>query len=380
MSARQLGEHYSYLRDLRKLKAYERALTNQLRGSYKVVLDLGTGTGLLGVLAARAGAARVYAVDSGRIIGPAAEVARRSGLTDRIIHVRCRSDELDLPEAVDLAVCDQIGGFVYDAGVLEYFSDVRRRLLAPDGVLLPAGFRMFLAPAECSTVREQIDLWGSRPAGFDFGVFRELAINTEHRVNDDEVEILAAPVEVARIPSDHIESIKGEGETDVVVGGRCDGLVGFFEADMGGGVTLTNRPGDPERMHRWCNFYPISSAVPVTAGQHVHVDIDVRPLLPAVTWRVTIRSSDGEVLTNERHSTLLGEFVGADDLRRGAGSVIRATPVGDAVAHALRLADGSRSTDQVIREVRTIVSGFPRSPAVEQTVRDVIERFSVPVR
>ena len=171
-------------------------------------------------------------------------------------------------------------------------------------------------------MRDQIDLWASSPAGFDFSAFGELAVNTEHRVDGDEVRLLSSGVEVANIASDHTEPIKGSGRAIIEVAGRCDGLVGFFEADMGGGVTLTNDPAHPERMRRWCNFYPISAGISVEPGHTVAVHVDVRPLLGAVTWRVEVHNESGEVLTNERHSTLLGKFLAADDLKRSGGSPI----------------------------------------------------------
>ena len=378
MSASQLSEHSGYLGDQHKLAAYEQALGAVLQSGDQVVLDLGAGTGILGLLAARAGARRIYAVDSGSILGPAAETAAALAFAERIVHIRGRSTDIELPELVDVAVCDQIGGFVHDAGVLQYFADARKRLMAPDGVLVPAGFRMFLAPAECSSVRDQIDLWASSPAGFDFSTFGELSVNTEHRTDGDKVCLLSPGVEVANIASDHTQPIKGSGTATITVEGRCDGLVGFFEAEMGGGVALTNDPSHPQRMRRWCNFYPISAGIAVGPGHTVAVHVDVRPRLGAVTWRVEVRNENGEVLTNERHSTLLGKFLAADDLKRSGGSTIRVKPVGEAVALALRLADGTRTTAEVLAATRAEVPDSRWSPTMDETLRTLLERFTTP--
>ena len=66
MSRAEITEHAGYVRDRVKLRAYERALS-QLVGPTSSVLDLGAGTGILGLLAARAGARVVYAVDRGSV-------------------------------------------------------------------------------------------------------------------------------------------------------------------------------------------------------------------------------------------------------------------------------------------------------------------------
>lgn len=379
MSASELAEHAGYLADTVKLAAYEQALRALLEEGDRSVLDLGAGTGVLGLLAARAGASVVYSVDSGPVLGPAAQAAARSGYGERIVHIRGRSTEIDLPEPADIAVCDQIGGFVHDAGVLEYFADARHRLLAPDSVLVPAGFRMFLAPAECPTVREEIDVWRSSPGGFDFSVFHELAVNTEHQANDDQIRLLGPGVQVAQIAADHIDAIKGGGTTIVEGEGRCDGLVGWFDAAMGGGVSLTNQPGDPGRMRRWCNVYPIASGVDVHSGDTVEFNVDVRPMLKAVTWQVSIVGPERLSKCEERHSTLLGQFLAADDLARSGGATVTATSVGRALARALELADGTRSTDEVMEQVRVENLVGSDQPSVEETMRRTLERFTTPL-
>ena len=180
MSSSELLEHAGYFRDVHKLRAYERALADVVRPG-DVVVDLGAGTGLLGLMAARAGAARVYMVDRGPILGLASEIAARNGLADRVIAVRSDSADLTLPELADVIVCDQIGGFVYDAGVLEFFDDARRRLLKPGGTMIPGSFTLHMAPVSAPAVRENIDVWSTRPAGFDTEPLRQSAINNEWR-------------------------------------------------------------------------------------------------------------------------------------------------------------------------------------------------------
>ena len=83
--------------------------------------------------------------------------------------------------------------------------------------------------------------------------------------------------------------------------------------------------------------------------------VDVRPLLGAVTWRMTIKDAAGATAADERHSTLLGRFLARDDLARSGGAPVAATPIGqrgcaDAAAgrrHAVdRRGDGATSGRQ----------------------------------
>src|SRR5262245_57609166 len=99
------------------MAAYATAVAEVVRPC-DLVLDLGAGTGILGLLACRAGARRVYAVDAGSMIEVAREVCRANGYDDRVTFVKKLSLDAELPERVDVIVADQIGRFGFDAGIL----------------------------------------------------------------------------------------------------------------------------------------------------------------------------------------------------------------------------------------------------------------------
>ena len=79
MAYDELSEHGGYVSDEVKNDAYRRALGNLIRPD-DVVIDMGCGSGLLGLLALEAGAARLIAVDSGPIL----ELARRDLRVQRV--------------------------------------------------------------------------------------------------------------------------------------------------------------------------------------------------------------------------------------------------------------------------------------------------------
>src|SRR4051812_29416099 len=129
-----VDEHRHYLADRSRVGAFVEALRATVRPG-DVVLDLASGTGILGLLACQYGASRVYAIESEPIAGLAREIARDNGFADRIIPIQALSTRASLPEPVDVIVTDLAGRFGFEAGLVEVIGDARRRFLKPGGRL-----------------------------------------------------------------------------------------------------------------------------------------------------------------------------------------------------------------------------------------------------
>jgi protein arginine N-methyltransferase 1 len=129
-------EHARMLHDRRRTSDYLAAIAAAVRPG-DVVLDVGTGSGVLAVGAARAGARRVYALEATGIGHVAEQVFRANGVDDRVTLVRGWSERVDLPERADVLVAELIGSEPLEENVLETTLDARRRLLRPGARLVP---------------------------------------------------------------------------------------------------------------------------------------------------------------------------------------------------------------------------------------------------
>jgi SAM-dependent methyltransferase len=322
MSRNEITEHAGYLRDEVKLAAYRAALAEVVRPGM-TVLDLGAGTGILGLLAAETGARVVYAVDGGSIVAAARVVAQVNGYEDRIVGVRQLSTRLTLPEPVDVAVCDQIGGLAYDAGVLEYFHDARTRMLVPGGTLVPSLFQLFLAPAMTDFWMKTVGVWDTRPGGFDLSPMAEHAANTEFRVELKPPAFLAEPAEFAKVQADCDDPIRETAELRIERGGNLHGIAGMFVAQLSPSVTLTNCPLWSPFFQRWHTFYPLRRAVTVAPGDVIVAEFDVRPRSYITTWTVSVHpAASGARPIEQRASTVLGQLLTPDDLAVERGAAV----------------------------------------------------------
>jgi precorrin-6B methylase 2 len=138
-------EHARMLHDERRTSEYVAALAQTVKPC-DVVLDLGTGSGVLAIAAARAGARKIYAVEASDIADVAARVFAKNGMADRITLLPGWSREIELPERADVLVSEIIGNEPFEEEILETTLDARRRLLKPDARLIPHALTLFARP------------------------------------------------------------------------------------------------------------------------------------------------------------------------------------------------------------------------------------------
>ena len=153
-----LDEHRQYLADTARLDAFDAALRATVQPG-DVVLDLASGTGILGLLACQAGASRVYAIEAGGIVALARDLARANGFGDRIVAIHELASRATLPEPVDVIVTDGAGRFGFDAGIIEILSDARTRFLKPGGRVIPRTITLSIAPVDTREPSEHVAFW-----------------------------------------------------------------------------------------------------------------------------------------------------------------------------------------------------------------------------
>lgn len=184
------------LHDDRRTSDYIAALREAVRPQ-DIVLDIGTGSGVLAIAAARAGARHVYAVEASDIADVAERVFADNGVQDRVTLIRGWSRLVELPEPADLLVAELIGNEPFEEEILETTLDVRRRLLKPDARLIPHTLELVARPLRLpdevarqrAIGREAVERW-RQLYGIEFQSLLDAAFPGPVN-NPTEVEILA---------------------------------------------------------------------------------------------------------------------------------------------------------------------------------------------
>src|SRR5947209_3096302 len=146
------------LADEERINAYAQAL-QRVVDSDSVVVDIGAGTGIFALIAARLGARRVFAIDPNDAIEIAREIVAANGYGDRVECIQDVSTNVELSEPATIVVSDITGALPLMGGRISALVDARERLLGPAGTLIPQADALFAALAESLRQYRLVSNW-----------------------------------------------------------------------------------------------------------------------------------------------------------------------------------------------------------------------------
>jgi SAM-dependent methyltransferase len=269
------------------METYRKAI-HEVVNKGDVVADIGTGSGILALFAAQAGARKVYAVEKCEIIKEAEKLAEHNDLDEKIIFIKGNSDRVELPEKVDVITSELIGFFGIEENLPKYQIDSRKRFLKPGGRLVPSWLELYLVPVESETIwKDYIGLWNGDYYGFDFSPIRSSAVSKRYLIDcSEKVNQLATASMLSHINFFEIEKMTFvySGKFIINKTGVLHGLVGYFRAGLSQSVVLSTSPEKP--LTHWKQiFFPIKDAVKVENGDELFCKIVALPHGGGLFWQ-----------------------------------------------------------------------------------------------
>lgn len=284
----------TFLQDHNRLLAYDLAIRATIKPG-ALVMDLGSGSGILGLLALRAGAGHVYAVDATASIALAREAAKLNGASDRITFLNQPSASVHLPQPVDLIVGDQSGPMGWEGGLIAAFSDAAARLLRPDGSLIPGSVSTWVAPVERPDLDARVGMWRTPVAGLDYSFLARRWAASLPTVQPGEppghlgTGMRLGTWDLGGRPDAGVPVITSCCEWTLARDARLSGFEAWFVATLAPGVTMTNGPDSPTPIRRPRRFFALADPVEMKAGDRLRVEFLLRPAGPMVAWRGEVR-------------------------------------------------------------------------------------------
>lgn len=283
--------HERLLAERARTDVYYRAISRYVAPG-DTVIELGTGSGILSLFAARRGARKIVAIDHSDIIDVASRVAEANEL-GQITFIKTHSKQLRLAERVDVLIHEQIGKYVFDEQMLANVADLRDRLLKPSGRILPGRFEVFLEAAKLRDTHRVPLIWEQDIHGVKFASLRPWYERTVDpgkalHVRPEHIDyFLCRPEKVLEFDlmtvreKDFPRTISLS--RGVVKSGRLDGFCLYFRALFDDEIVFGNSPGD--EITDWIMpFFRVPSRDCAT-GETIEFTLSMIELTAPEKWR-----------------------------------------------------------------------------------------------
>ena len=366
-----LQEHLGYLSDGKRLELFRDAIARTIAPG-DTVADLGCGFGILGLMCLQAGAGQVWGIDRTDAIDVARETMERAGHGHHYHCLREHTFRAVLPEPVDLIVCDHIGYFGFDYGIVAMIGDARRRMLRPGGKLVPSRIRLMLAGAASPRCRDKAEAWASTPIPAEFAWLRQYGVNASHAYAFDPAEIATEPVTLGEIdlrvdnPAHFAFEARLQARSDC----RIDGLGGWFEAELAPGVWMTNSPLAADRIDRGQIFLPFDAPIGLVAGETLEVSLSIRHEDGMLAW--SARPQGGG--QRQKQSNWASLVLNTQKIGEGVARKPKLNPAGHAAGIVHGYVDGQRSAGEI--EAAVLRDHPHLFPSAEETSRFVLSELA----
>jgi len=364
--------HRSMVFDDVRNEAYGIALTAAITPE-SVVLDLGSGLGIHGLMAAARGARRVYLVDPSPVVAVAQKVAAANGFADKVVCIQEKIERANLPEKVDVIVSVFTGNFLLEEDLLPSLFFARDRYLKADGVLIPGSAEMRAVPVSAeSYFAKHISDWSQPSQSIDFSIIRRFAANANYYdgQRNREVEFLAEPQTLTALDFARAEQAACSNEISFTAerDGICHGFLGWFRMKLGH-AWLSTSPLKPA-MHWSQVFFPVDPPFVLHAGECVHLKLN-RPQFGEWSW---IYEHNG---IRQTRSTFLSHALDMSRLR-AHNPENRATlsEKGEVVKFVLARMDGVITVETLIQEaIQEFGERFSSTEELTEITRSIVSQY-----
>lgn len=314
------GTQENMLQDEIRVSSYHKAITGNptdFRGKH--VMDVGSGTGLLSLFAAQAGAAKVYSVEVSKMADVERAIAAKNHFPNTTIAVFNRAVEDmqgEVDPQVDVLVSEPFGELLFHERMIESYLYARDHFLKPGGKMFPSAGQLHLAPFSDATMHAQYNylrpdsvalsdtetsFWNN--ASF-YGIDLTAAASFVPTGNQPQQVVLdlvnpEGLMAEAAVRHFDFETVSRESlrrveiplDFKVRTDGLVHGIAGWFDAIFSGSdaaVTLSTSPWCPPT-HWWQVHLLMKSPLPVQAGDHILGTVVMEAEDTHMSYRVSVQ-------------------------------------------------------------------------------------------
>ncbi|GBP58490.1 Protein arginine N-methyltransferase 7 [Eumeta japonica] len=270
------------LHDTERNKKYQRALQLAIQKMHEMgkkanVLDIGTGTGLLSIMAARCGADSIVACEAFKPMAEcAAKILERNDVADKITLIPKRSTDItvgengDMKEKANILVTEVFDTELIGEGALSTFSHAHQCLLEEDCIVIPDSAVIYAQIVECPTLLK----WNKLNDLADEDL--EIILKTPQKMKDCAGSAAVHDVQLSQLPRNAFRELSEQipifyydwsGKTPIdmkkiikqqfaaVATGRAQVVFMWWELNMDAEVKLIEANNEAALSERTCKWF-----------------------------------------------------------------------------------------------------------------------------
>ena len=225
------------------------------------VIDIGTGSGILAMIAAAAGARKVTAIDVDCESLRYAKKAALSNSLDSIEFIEIPYEDFYPEEQVDVVLCEMLSSMMLVEQQIPACRHAVKHLLKQEGIILPQQVSIYAVPVE------SLDLWNRfRIEKFQFPVVPQTSQSDEYTDLAD-----LAKIRSFDLSNENNEIVDEQVSYSILENGTIHGLIGMFKCQLYNDIILDMEDGWKEL------FIPLEIPIQVQLGSEVIFNIKYTP-------------------------------------------------------------------------------------------------------
>lgn len=271
--------HIAMMNDQPRNDAFEAAIKRAIekKGTAAQILDIGSGSGLLSMMAARAGATSIVTCETVPVIArTAVDIVADNGYEDQVKVVAKKSQDIvvgkDIEKRADILISEVLSSDLLAEHAIDTFEDAHMRLLGDDAIIIPRATTALGCLVQSDTLADYSHV--KTASGFNVSRFNALA---PHRVPlhgtmtdwtrlSDDVELVSVDFTQPKLPG-----AKRKISLPVSASGRATGVVQWMRIDLIDDITFSNHPDDYHDGGWLQVLHTFPQPIDVVAGQTIEL-------------------------------------------------------------------------------------------------------------